>query len=186
MRRIWVVLAGVAVLGLGFGTAQAGWNPSNEEAKKEEGVKNNDVAEAIGRFKANDAGMKVFFDKAYGYAVFPSIAKGGIGFGGAYGTGEVFEKGKMVGTTSLSQATFGLQLGGQIYSEIIFFKDKANLDDFKGGNFKFGAQASAVAVTAGVSVDVDYNDGVAIFTLAKGGLMYEASVGGQKFSYTPK
>ena len=163
--------------------AQAGWNPFATESAKKQNVRNPDVAEAITNFKNKDPKMKVFFSKAYGYAIFPTVGKAGIGIGGAYGTGEVFKKGKLIGTTSLTQLTIGFQLGGQAYSEIIFFKDKRTLDHFTSGNFEFNAQASAVAVTAGASADADYNNGVAIFTLAKGGLMYEASVGGQKFSY---
>ena len=130
--------------------------------------------------------MKVFFDKAYGYAVFPTVSKGAYVIGGAYGEGEVFKKGKLIGYSTLTQVTIGLQLGGQAYSEIIFFQDKRRLNNFKDGNFEFGAQASAVAVTAGVSADAAYNNGVAIFTIVKGGLMYEASVGGQKFRYERK
>ncbi|MCP4042399.1 MAG: hypothetical protein GY731_10670 [Gammaproteobacteria bacterium] len=162
---------------------QAGWNPFKTEEAKKQNVDNTDVAEAIANFRNSDPSMKVFFDKAYGYAIFPSVGKGGIGIGGAYGSGEVYKRGKLIGTSSVSQVTIGFQLGGQVYSEIIFFKDKSTLDDFTGGNFEFGAQASAVAVTAGSSADADYSNGVAIFTLAKGGLMYEASVGGQKFSF---
>ncbi len=164
----------------------AGWNPFKKEKAEDQKMKNRKVAEAIANFKNKDPNMKVFFEKAYGYAVFPTVAKGGFGIGGAYGKGEVFKKGKLIGYSSLTQLTIGFQLGGQAYSEIIFFKDKKTLDDFKDGNFEFGAQASAVAVTAGVSADADYNNGVAIFTIVKGGLMYEASVGGQKFSYDPK
>jgi lipid-binding SYLF domain-containing protein len=165
--------------------AQAGWNPFASEDAKKQNVKNQDVAEAISNFKNKDPKMKVFFNKAYGYAIFPTVGKGGIGIGGAYGTGEVYKKGRLIGTTSLTQITIGFQLGGQAYSEIIFFKDRKTLDHFTSGNFEFNAQASAVAVTAGASADADYNNGVAIFTLAKGGLMYEASVGGQKFSFDP-
>ena len=99
--------------------------------------------------------------------------------------GEVYEQGVLIGTSSLTQLTIGWQLGGQAYSELVFFKDKAALDDFKRGNFELGAQASAVAATAGASADASYDNGVAIFTLAKGGLMYEASIGGQKFSFEP-
>jgi lipid-binding SYLF domain-containing protein len=166
------------------GTAQAGWNPlKTESAEKQKNIKDPKVAEAIANFKNKDSSMGVFFKKAYGYAIFPTVGKGGIGIGGAYGKGEVYERGQLVGRSSLTQLTIGFQLGGQAYSEIIFFKDKNALNDFKSGNFEFGAQASAVAVTAGASADADYDNGVAIFTLAKGGLMYEASVGGQKFSY---
>lgn len=167
-------------------TAQAGWNPLAKEKAEDQPAATNKAAATIAAFKNKDPGIKVFFDKAYGYAVFPTVGKGGMGIGGAYGKGEVYERGKQIGTSSLTQLTIGFQLGGQAYSEIIFFKDKPTLDTFKSGNFAFSAQASAVAITAGASADADYSNGVAIFTLAKGGLMYEASVGGQKFSYTPK
>ncbi len=166
--------------------AQAGWNPLAKEKAEDQQAATNEAAETIAAFKNKDPGIKIFFDKAYGYAVFPTVAKGGMGIGGAYGKGEVYQRGKFIGSSSLTQVTIGFQLGGQAYSEIVFFKDKATLDDFKAGNFEFSAQASAVAVTAGASADAGYSNGVAIFTLAKGGLMYEASVGGQKFTFTPQ
>lgn len=155
---------------------QAGWD-ANAEQKAEQ---------AVAVFKQADPKLQAFFDKAYGYAVFPTVGKGGIGLGGAYGKGVVYRGGKAVGTTSLVQVSFGLQLGGQAYREIIFFKDRETFDDFTRGNFELGAQASAVAVTIGASADADFDHGVAVFTLAKGGLMYEAAIGGQKFSYTPR
>jgi lipid-binding SYLF domain-containing protein len=147
-----------------------------------------------------------FFGNSYGYAVFPTIGKGGIGIGGAYGKGRVYVGDKYVGDTSMTQLTLGLQLGGQAYSQIIFFEDKRAFDEFTTGNFEFGAQATAVAITAGVSAGAStagssagasggknnattvgqYQKGMAVFTVAKGGLMYEASIGGQKFSYTAK
>ncbi len=147
-----------------------------------------------------------FFENSYGYAVFPTIGKGGMGVGGAYGEGRVYAKGKHVGDTSMTQVTVGLQLGGQAYSQIIFFEDKRAFEEFTSGNFEFGAQAAAVGITAGASAAAtttgtstgtsggkhdaetrgEYRKGMAVFTVAKGGLMYEASIGGQKFSYTPK
>ena len=144
-----------------------------------------DTASVIAKFKERDPRVAKAFGSAFGYAVFPSVGKGAIGVGGAHGKGEVFELGKKVGTTSLTQVTIGFQLGGQAYSEVVFFKDKTALDDFKRGNFELSAQASAVALNARASGDLPYNKGVAIATMAKGGLMYEASVGGQKFSYKP-
>ena len=146
-----------------------------------------------------------FFDNSYGYAVFPTIGKGGIGIGGAHGKGRVYEQGVHVGDTAMTQVTLGFQLGGQVYSQMIFFQDRRAFDEFTGGNFEFGAQATAVAITAGVSAAAttsgssagasggksnastvgDYYKGMATFTVAKGGLMYEASIGGQKFRYTP-
>ncbi len=142
--------------------------------------------EAIAAFRASDPTMSKFFDHARGYAVFPTVGKGAIGIGGAYGKGVVYEGGQIVGYTTLSQATIGLQLGGQAYREIIFFKDDVSLSNFKNGNFEFSAQVSAVAATAGASENADFEGGLAVFTITKGGLMYEASVGGQKFSYESK
>ncbi len=147
-----------------------------------------------------------FFNKSYGYAVFPTIGKGGFGIGGAHGSGRVYVKGKYVGDTSMTQLTIGLQLGGQAFSQIIFFQDKRAYNEFTGGNFEFGAQATAVAITAGASATAStsgssagssggqndaktvgqYNKGMAVFTVAKGGLMYEASIGGQKYTYKAK
>jgi lipid-binding SYLF domain-containing protein len=168
-----------------------------------------DVDTAIENFRGAGAGD--FIDDAYGYAVFPSIGKGGIGIGGAHGKGEVFVGGKKVGKTKMSQITYGLQLGGQVYSQMIFFRDERAFDDFTSGNFEFGAQATAVALTAGAQAsttsggggntssgtdadsskvnaddkEYDSRSGMATFTIAKGGLMYEATLGGQKFKYEP-
>jgi len=144
-----------------------------------------EVESAKAAFLAADAGMKKWFDTAYGYAIFPDIGKGGLGIGGAHGRGQVFEQGKMVGWTDMKQATIGLQAGGQAYSEVIFFKDKTALDGFKQGNYEFSANASAVAASSGASATADYANGVCVFTHAKGGLMAEASIGGQKFNYEP-
>jgi lipid-binding SYLF domain-containing protein len=166
-------------------TVSAGWNPQDDKEETRSNTGNRDVDTAIRQLKSKDPGLKLFFNKAYGYAIFPTIGKAGFGLGGAYGEGEVYRQGKFIGTSSLSQLTIGFQLGGQAYTEIIFFKNKHALDDFTSGNFEFNAQASAVAVTAGASADADYDNGVAIFTMPKGGLMYEATVGGQKFSFDP-
>ena len=161
--------------------------------------------ETINVFK-NAGASGGFFDSAYGYAVFPTIGKAGIGVGGAHGKGRVYAGGKHVGDSSMTQLTVGFQLGGQAFSQIIFFQDKRAFDEFTGGNFEFSANANAVAITAGASASAStagssagasggkhdattagsYNKGMATFTVAKGGLMYEASIGGQKFSYTPK
>ncbi len=144
-----------------------------------------------------------FFNTAYGYAVFPTIGKGGIVVGGAYGTGRVFEKGKHIGDSSMTQVSVGFQLGGQAYSEIIFFQDQRALKEFTSGNFEFGADASVVAITASANAKASttgssagasggkrdaatvgkYSKGMATFTVAKGGLMYEAAIAGQKFTY---
>ncbi len=145
-----------------------------------------DVQATIARFRARDPGLEEFFETAHGYAVFPTVGKGAFVVGGAHGIGEVIEQGEVIGYCDLTQGTIGLQLGGQAYSEIIFFERPSALDQFRFGKFALAAQASAVLVTAGASVDVDYERGVAVFTLAKGGLMAEAAVGGQNFTYQPK
>ncbi|HWW32896.1 MAG TPA: lipid-binding SYLF domain-containing protein [Steroidobacteraceae bacterium] len=147
-----------------------------------------------------------FFKHCYGYAVFPTIGKGGIAVGAAHGKGRVYEKGQYIGDTTVNQVSVGLQLGGEAYSQIIFFEDKRALDEFTRGDFEFGADASAVAITAaadasagtsGASASASggkkdantsgkYFKGMAVFTIVKGGAMYEAAIGGQKFSYKPK
>jgi lipid-binding SYLF domain-containing protein len=144
---------------------------------------NEQVQEVIKQFEKGDPGMQAWFREAYGYAVFPSVGKGAVGVGGARGKGLVYEGGKPIGKTTLTAVTVGLQLGGQAFREVIFFKDKTALDDFTRGNFEFAAGASAVALKAGASKDLAYNKGVAVMTATKGGLMYEVSIGGQKFSY---
>ena len=142
-----------------------------------------DVAKAIIDIKKADPGIEEFFNNAAGYAVIPKVGKGGVGIGGAYGKGLVIVGDDAVGRTTLSQVTVGFQLGGQVYSQFIFFKDQAALESFQRGNFELGAQASAVAVTLGASADANYDKGVAVFTHVGGGLMYEATISGQKFKY---
>jgi len=159
----------------------SGWKPRNVFSKK--GIKPDPkTIEALNKFKKLPA-LKPYFKKAKGYAVFPNIGKAGIGIGGARGKGEVFEKDEVIGSTSITQLSIGLQLGGQAFSQIIFFKDKKDLERFTQGNFEFGASASAALITEGANASADYSDGVAVLTFSKGGLMYEASIGGQKFSF---
>jgi lipid-binding SYLF domain-containing protein len=157
-------------------------------------------------FKKSEA-VQPFFKNAYGYAVFPTIGKAGIGIGGSYGTGQVYKGGKVTGEVSLIKGSIGWQFGGQAFSQMIFFKDKRAYDEFTSGNFEFDATASAVAITAGAQASAgtegasagasagpatgkqaktSYHKGMVVFTHAKGGLMYEASIGGQKFKFKPK
>ena len=165
----------------------------------------NEYSKSIKVFRDSEV-VQPYFKDSYGYAIFPTIGKGGIGIGGAHGKGKVYKGGKPSGDTSMTQVTIGWQLGGQAYSQIIFFQDKRAYNEFTSGNFEFGAQASAVAITAGAQAQAgtggatasasqggsagaqaktDYHKVMAIFTRAKGGLMYEAAIGGQKFSCTP-
>jgi lipid-binding SYLF domain-containing protein len=147
-----------------------------------------------------------FFKNAHAYALFPTIGKGGVGIGAAHGNGRVYRGGKAIGDTSMTQLSVGLQLGGQAFSQIIFFEDERALKEFTGGNFEFGAEASAVAITAAAGAQAGtsgssagasggrndattvgkYYKGMATFTVAKGGLMYQATLGGQKFNYKPR
>lgn len=136
-------------------------------------------------FIRSDGLMQSLFQKSYAYVIFPNIGKGAIGVGGAAGNGIVFENGKAIGSAKMKQVSVGFQFGGQVYREVVFFENEAALSRFKGDKFEFSAQASAVAVTKGASTNVKYRDGVMVFTQEKKGLMYEASVGGQKFNYTP-
>jgi len=162
--------------------------------------------DTIDVFKKSEV-VQPFFKNAYGYAVFPTIGKAGIGIGGSYGTGQVYQGGKVTGEVSLIKGSIGWQLGGQAFSQMIFFEDKRAYDEFTSGNFEFDATASAVAITAGAQakagtegasagasagpatgkqVKTSYHKGMAVFTHTKGGLMYEASIGGQKFKFKPK
>lgn len=142
-----------------------------------------DSQSAKTEFIKSDPLMKALFDKAYGYVIFPNVGKGGFGVGGAAGNGVVYEQNKRVGMAKLSQVSIGFQAGGQAYREVIFFESKNEMDRFKESRFEFSAQASAVAVTEGASANVKYTNGVMVFTMQKGGLMYEASIGGQKFKF---
>ncbi len=165
-----------------------------------------DIADTLKVFReAGESGQ--FFKRSYGYAVFPTIGKAGFVIGGAYGKGKVYEQGKYIGDTSMTQGSIGFQLGAQEFSQIIFFENKAALDAFTSNNFEFSASAEAVAITAGASASANttgntasisgdknnadtassgFRKGMVVFTVAKAGLMYEASLAGQKFTFTPK
>ena len=146
----------------------------------------NDVEAAIAQFKEKDPSMEELFDSAYGYAVFPSVKAGAIGVGGAFGRGEVYEQGRLVGYCDLTQGSIGLALGGQAYRQIIFFERRAPLERFQRNELAFSAQASAVAVTTGGAATAPYKNGVSVFSMTKAGLMAEASIGGQRFTYEAK
>jgi lipid-binding SYLF domain-containing protein len=140
---------------------------------------------ALAAMKIEDPSLGPVLESSYGYAVFPSVGKGGVGLGGAYGRGVVYEQGRLVGYSDLSQATIGFQLGGQEFSEVLVFEDARAMNRFKTGELEFSAQASAVALKAGAAGATNFKDGVAVFTGNTAGLMYEASIGGQKFNYLP-
>jgi len=174
----WVVAA--LLLWVGCGSTQPGTDSEKDAFNKE-------TEAAIVRLKGKDPGIKKWFsEKSHGYVVFPGVGKGGLIIGGAHGRGQVYEKGKHIGYAELTQGTIGAQAGGQSYIEVIFFKDQTALNAFKEGNWEMGAQVSAVAVRSGASSTADYTKGICVFTMASGGLMAEATVGGQKFKYVPK
>jgi len=188
MKRFVRIFALIPVLILSVSAARAG-----------------SYQDTIAVFK-NAGASGTFFPRSYAYAVFPTVGSGALGVGGAYGKGRVYIHGAYAGNATMGQVSVGFQAGGKAYSQIIFFEDKRALDEFESGNFEFGADASVVAVTAGANagaatngassgVSVGQNDattrgifqkGMAVFTVAKGGLMYSASIAGQKFSYSPR
>lgn len=146
----------------------------------------NDSEEALQTMVKRTPKLEVFNENAYAYVVFPKVTKAGIGIGGAAGKGIVFKNDEVVGLSKLKQASIGFQFGGQQYMEVIFFENEESFEKFTNGKLKFDAQASAVALKKGASIDMAYQKGVAVFTMTKGGLMYEASIGGQHFKYVPK
>lgn len=176
---------------------------TESEAQMGQDISEQEYQDTIAAFQNSKAGN--FFDHAYGYAVFPTIGKIGFVIGGAYGKGRVYEKGRYAGNSEMNQASIGFQFGGQAYSQIIFFQDQRAYDEFTSGNFEFGANASAVVLTAGVSGEAStkgtsatanagkdyvkaegqYYKGMAVFNIAKGGLMYEAALSGQVYTFEP-
>jgi lipid-binding SYLF domain-containing protein len=146
-----------------------------------------EVRETIAVFKQKDPGIQTFFDKSYGYAVLPKIAKGAFYLGAAYGRGEVFQQGKMVGYCDLKQASLGLSFGGEYFRELLFFRDKSDLGRFMSDvGYEFAAQVTGVAATEGAAAKADYRDGMAVFVTTDKGLMVDLSLGGQKFQFVPK
>jgi lipid-binding SYLF domain-containing protein len=188
MRNLKRIFAVLPLLFLSLGVAHAG-----------------SYSDTIAVFK-NAGASGTFFSRSYAYAVFPTVGSGALGVGGAFGRGRVYVHGVYTGDATIGQVSVGFQAGGKAYSQIVFFEDKRALDEFESGNFEFGADASVVAITAGANagaatngassgVSAGQNDattrgiyqkGMAVFTVAKGGLMYSASIAGQKFSYTPR
>ncbi len=144
-----------------------------------------EAQKAISVLRSTDSGLTNLFSRSPGFAVFPSVGKGGLFFGAEHGNGVVYEKNKLVGEATLTEFNVGPQVGGQSFYEIIFFETPDALSHFKQSNFEISAETSAVYVTEGASLNAKYRDGVIVFTLTRGGLMVDASVGGQKFKYKP-
>jgi lipid-binding SYLF domain-containing protein len=178
-------LAAALAVSVAFSLGAAGtvWAEEDADAAVKDATK--DARQSLELFKKADRGMDRALSDAAGYAIFPAVAKGALAVGGAAGDGVLFEKGKPVGKVRMTQLTIGPQLGSQTYSELILFEDEANLTKFKRGNFAFSAQASAVAVRDGAAATAPYERGVRVYSVAKSGMMFEASIGGQKFSFVP-
>lgn len=153
------------------------------EADKDQLFK--DVGVAIAEFKKADPGLELWFDHAYGYAVFPRVEKIGVGVGAAGGQGVVYDQGVSTGNSRMSQADLGLQLGGRSYREVIFFEDAATLADFTDGSFELAGNFAAYLAEEGAASKATYQDGVAVFVMPTGGVMLDISVGGQSFDFAP-
>lgn len=172
-RSIAVTLAAAVALAVG-----SVWAAEPVEMTK-------DAKQTIDVFKKADPGLTKLFTESVGYAVLPKVSKGAVGVGAAVGKGVLFEKGISTGKVDMTQITVGASLGGQTYSELIFFQNESALNDFKKGNVTLSAQAGAIAASEGASATARWEKGIQVYTIAKGGLMFEASVGGQRFTYTP-
>lgn len=179
-RQMWFMAAAVLVLLASTGCATAPKSAAGKVDIEQE------AADALARARANDPTFAPVLRNAYGYAVFPAVGKGGFGVGAAYGRGVLYRGGAVIGFCKLTQATIGLQLGAQTYTEIIVFQTMDAFDAFKSGNFAFDAQATVVALKSGAGANAKYANGVAVFTMDQTGLMYEASIGGQKFDFQAK
>lgn len=180
MRRMLFLLVAASACSIAVTGCKTA--PSSTEGKAEV-QKDSDAA--LVKAKTNDPTVTNVFQAAHGSAVFPKIGKGAVGVGGAYGKGVLYQGGQVVGYCDVSQASIGLQLGAQTYTEIICFEDQKSFDRFKAGKFTFDAQATAVALESGAGANAKYSDGVTVFTMDEAGLMFEAAIGGQKFSYQP-
>jgi lipid-binding SYLF domain-containing protein len=154
---------------------------AQSDSKKEKVI--SDSKNAKEEFIKADKTMAELFNRSYAYVIFPNVGKGGVGVGGAAGNGAVYQGGKLIGTAKLTQVSVGLQLGGQSYREVVFFENEEVLNRFKDNRIEFSAQVSAVAAASGASANAKYVEGVMVFTMQKGGLMYEAAIGGQKFKF---
>lgn len=168
----------LALAGIGFFSQTASAQLSSKDQKIV-----TDAENARAEFIKSDGMLKSLFNNAHAYVILPNVGKGGIGIGGAAGKGAVFQGGELVGMAKMTQLTIGFQWGGQAYREVIFFETEADFTRFREDRLELAAQASAVAITAGASANAKYKNGVMIFTQTKGGLMYEASIGGQNFDY---
>jgi len=157
--------------------------PQGNDAKAE---LNDNSQKALQRLYAEDTGLQSFLNNSAGYVIFPTVGKGGIIIAGSYGRGQVYDHGKFVGYSDITQATIGAQIGGQSFTELLAFDTQGALEHYEAGKFAFDATASAVALKSGAAATAKYSNGVAAFVEPQGGLMLEAAIGGQSFSFQPE
>jgi lipid-binding SYLF domain-containing protein len=175
-------LTGCLIVGLTIMAGGCQVSPKSSEASD---VLEAQVAEAIAVMRAEDPDIERFFQRSYGYAVLPKVFKGAFVLGGAYGKGIVYQQGQKIGYCNMKQGTLGFSFGGEFFREIIFFRDQEDLAKFRNEEFTFSAQVTGVALTKGAAAKADYKSGMAVFVVAESGLMVDASLGGQKFSFVP-
>ncbi len=180
MRFVTFATAAFAAATLFLGGCSTAPETSSDRAQLQ-----NDAPTALNDFKAQDPSLDNLLRGSYGYAIFPSVGKGAAGVGGAYGQGEVFQQGRQVGYADMTQATVGASVGGETYAELIVFQTPDALQQFQSSQLTLAADVSAVAMKAGAAADAKWEHGMAIFVNVKGGMMTEASIGGQKFNYQP-
>jgi lipid-binding SYLF domain-containing protein len=176
------LFAALLLAAFGFGLVGCSTQPQTEEKKQSLDA---DARNTLDEMRREDPDFGRFLDRAFGYAIYPSVGKGGFIVGGSYGKGEVYEQGRMIGYSDITQATIGAQVGGQAFAEVICFENKAALDKFIAAEYQLAAEATAVALKSGAGAQARFQNGIAIFTYNKGGLMAAAAVGGQRFRYTP-
>ncbi len=176
-KRIFILTVSLLSLAVGCSTA-----PERAESRA---VLEANVEESLAEFKEKYPSINQYLENSYGYAVLPKVLKGAFWVGGAGGRGAVYEQGKLVGYTRMSQATLGFSFGGESFREVVFFADKAALDRFRSGPFTFSGQATALVIEAGAAAKANYQDGMAVFVMTRSGLIVDASIGAQKFKYVP-
>jgi lipid-binding SYLF domain-containing protein len=176
------LFAALVLAAFGLGLIGCSTQPPTEEKKAS---LDSSTKTTLDDMRREDPEFGRFVDRAYGYAAYPDVGKGGFIVGGSYGKGEVFEQGRMIGYSDITQATIGAQVGGQAFAEVICFENKAALDKFIAAEYQLAAEATAVALKSGAGAQAKFQNGIAIFTYNKGGLMASAAVGGQRFRYTP-
>ncbi len=173
MKHVSLILAFVLLVSALFAQSNDGNNLVEESTA------------AKSAFLEKDPGLAKFFKNSHGYVIFPNVVKGAFIVGGAGGEGVVYEKGKMIGTAKMTQLSVGAQAGGQAYREVVFFETKEVMNRFKADKVEFSAEVTAVAASEGASLGAEFMEGLAIFTMAKGGLIASAAIAGQKFKFTP-